>query len=172
MKWCQRVLIGPSFGYGPVYPLTGDPSDVLASVNADDFNNNWWLDVYCRGEYPYFMMKRLQTMGIAPEVTAADQKLLKSAKPDFLGINYYHGGTVQTNRLQKKVAATDKKDFSSTDPYLMQPKKIRPNHLKSQCLILFLVHIWRRQNGAGKLTRLVSVWLYGKFTRNIAYQFS
>ncbi|MCH4057995.1 MAG: glycoside hydrolase family 1 protein [Lactobacillaceae bacterium] len=118
-----KGLIGPSFGYGPVYPLTGDPNDVLASVNADDFNNNWWLDVYCRGEYPYFMMKRLQAMGIAPEVTAADQKLLKSAKPDFLGINYYHGGTVQTNRLQKKVAPTDKKDFSSTDPYLMQPKE-------------------------------------------------
>ncbi|MFC6316108.1 glycoside hydrolase family 1 protein [Lapidilactobacillus achengensis] len=116
-------LIGPSFGYGPVYPLTGDPNDVLASVNADDFNNNWWLDVYCRGEYPFFMMKQLQRMGIAPVVTAADEQLLKSAKPDFLGVNYYHGGTVQTNRLQKPVATDQQaKDFSATDPYLMQPK--------------------------------------------------
>lgn len=114
--------IGPSFGYGPVYPLTGDPNDVLAAVNANDFNNNWWLDVYCRGEYPYFMLKQLQKAGIAPEITADDQVLLKSAKPDFLGINYYHGGTVQTNRLQKPVKEAEQKDFSATDPYLMQPK--------------------------------------------------
>ncbi|MFD1466517.1 glycoside hydrolase family 1 protein [Lapidilactobacillus mulanensis] len=117
-----KGLIGPSFGYGPVYPLTGDPQDVLASVNADDFNNNWWLDVYCRGEYPYFMLKQLQKAKIAPNITEADRKLLKSAKPDFLGINYYHGGTVQTNRLEKQAETANQKDFSATDPYLMQPE--------------------------------------------------
>lgn len=115
--------IGPSFGYGPIYPLTGDPNDVLASLNADDFNNNWWLDIYCRGKYPYFMLKRLKDLGLAPEITAEDQRLLESAKPDFLGINYYHGGTVQTNRIEKKVTNDNQqKIFSSTDPYLMQPK--------------------------------------------------
>lgn len=115
-------MIGPSFGYGPVYPLTGDPNDVLAGLNADDFNNNWWLDVYCRGEYPYFLMKQLQRMGVAPTVTDADAQLLKSAHPDFLGVNYYHGGTVQENRLQKPVKADTQKEFSAIDPYLMQPK--------------------------------------------------
>ncbi|WP_461225291.1 glycoside hydrolase family 1 protein [Lacticaseibacillus suihuaensis] len=115
-------LIGPSFGYGPVYPLTGDPNDVLAALNADDFNNNWWLDVYCRGEYPYFMRQQLTRAGLMPEVTDADDQLLKSAKPDFLGINYYHGGTVQQNRLEKPVKDAEQKDFSATDPYLMQPK--------------------------------------------------
>lgn len=115
-------MIGPSFGYGPVYPLTGAPEDVLAAVNADDFNNNWWLDVYCRGEYPYFERKALTRAGLMPEVTAADDALLKSAKPDFLGINYYHGGTVQQNRLEKPVKDGNAKEFSATDPYLMQPK--------------------------------------------------
>lgn len=116
--------IGPSFGYGPVYPLTGDPNDVLAALNADDFNNNWWLDVYCRGEYPYFMRRHLSEMGLMPEVTPDDDALLRSAKPDFLGINYYHGGTVQQNRIEKPVATTDAKEkaFSAVDPYLMQPK--------------------------------------------------
>lgn len=117
-----KGLIGPSFGYGPVYPLTGAPEDVLAAVNADDFNNNWWLDVYCRGQYPAFLMKQLQKQDIAPDVTSADQALLRSAKPDFLGVNYYHGGTVQENRLQKPVKDAETKNFSATDPYLMQPK--------------------------------------------------
>ncbi|MCH8625472.1 glycoside hydrolase family 1 protein [Lactiplantibacillus plantarum] len=115
--------IGPSFGYGPTYPMTADPNDVLAADNADDFNNNWWLDVYCRGTYPALVMNHLKQLGIAPDVTEDDQKLLKSAKPDFLGINYYHGGTFQQNKIEHPTKeGKHKKGFSNTDPYLMQPK--------------------------------------------------
>lgn len=115
--------IGPSFGYGPTYPITANPTDILAADNADDFNNNWWLDVYCRGTYPVLVMNHLKQLGIAPEVTAEDAALLKSAKPDFLGINYYHGGTFQQNQIEHPAKGdAHAKDFSSTDPYLMQPK--------------------------------------------------
>ena len=116
-------LIGPSFGYGPIYPRTCDPNDVLAALNAADFNNNWWLDVYCRGEYPYFTSKQLEKLAIMPEVTKEDQAILRAgAHPDFLGINYYHGGTVQQNRIEKPVDADKEVKFNKTDPYLMQPK--------------------------------------------------
>lgn len=121
-KLVPKGKIGPSFGYGPTYPITANPNDILAADNADDFNNNWWLDVYCRGKYPALVMNHLQQLGIAPQVTAADSKLLKSAKPDFLGINYYHGGTFQQNVIEHPVKSSDQKSFSSTDPYLMQPK--------------------------------------------------
>lgn len=115
--------IGPSFGYGPAYPITADPKDVLAADNADDFNNNWWLDVYCRGKYPTLVMNHLKNLGVAPTVTFEDTKLLKSAKPDFLGINYYHGGTFQQNQIEHPDKGNQhEKKFSKTDPYLMQPK--------------------------------------------------
>ncbi|GAA0353746.1 glycoside hydrolase family 1 protein [Alkalibacterium iburiense] len=115
--------IGPSFGYGPVYPLTSDPSDVLAAENAHDFNNAWWLDIYCKGKYPVTTFNQLKRMGIAPTVLPEDEELLKSAKPDFLGINYYHGGTVKQNKLENPTENEEtNKQFSSTDPYLMQPK--------------------------------------------------
>ncbi|MER2004637.1 MAG: glycoside hydrolase family 1 protein [Enterococcus casseliflavus] len=110
--------IGPSFGYGPMYPFSCDPEDVLAAENGEAFNNAWFLDVYCKGEYPKFVYKQLAKVGLAPEVTPEDQALLKQAKPDFLGINYYHGGTAQRNNLQKQSA--EKKEFSKVDPYLMQ----------------------------------------------------
>ena len=119
-----KGLIGPSYGYGPIYPLTADPSDVLAAENAEAFNNDWTLDVYCKGTYPKFVMKQLEHLGIAPQVTAEDSRLLTSAKPDFLGINYYHGGTVQQNRIEKpENQSSTEKNFSKTDPYLMQPKE-------------------------------------------------
>lgn len=118
-------MIGPSFGYGPVYSRTCDSNDVLASLNAADFNNNWWLDMYCRGKYPFFTYKVLDSLGIAPKVTDTDKRILEDplAHPDFLGINYYHGGTVQQNRIEKPVKdKNEEHQFTKTDPYLMQPK--------------------------------------------------
>ncbi|MDE1549091.1 glycoside hydrolase family 1 protein [Jeotgalibaca caeni] len=124
-KMVPKGLIGPSFGYGPAYPSSARPEDVLAAENGEEFNNIWWLDVYCRGIYPKFVMKQLQKLKIAPEVTAADHELLQSSKPDFLGINYYHGGTFQENRIENKQNAKEaqKKEFSAIDPYLMQPNE-------------------------------------------------
>lgn len=54
---------------------------------------------------PSLSKKQLTDLGIMPEVTAEDQKILEDpeAYPDYLGINYYHGGTVQQNRLEKQV---------------------------------------------------------------------
>lgn len=112
--------IGPSFGYGPTYPITANPDDVLAADNADDFNNSWWLDVYCRGTYPAFVMNHLKMLNIAPDVTATDGRLLASAKPDFLGLNYYHGGTFQQNSIEHPIRPSEQKQFSKTDPYLRQ----------------------------------------------------
>ncbi|KAE9560605.1 aryl-phospho-beta-D-glucosidase [Companilactobacillus bobalius] len=108
--------IGPSFGYGEVYPLTSSPADVLAAVDANQFNNDWWLDVYCRGEYLERIMRLLKQMHIAPDVTIEDKKVLQTGKPDFLGINYYHGGTVKAPDTEKVITG---KNFDKIDPYLM-----------------------------------------------------
>ena len=121
--------IGPSFGYGGVYPGSSNPTDCLAAENADEFNNRWWLDVYCLGTYPKFLFQQFEKIGIAPTIEEGDLDLLKKAKPDFLGINYYHGGTVQENQFEKESENKEKKkrEFSSTDPYLMQPKENSEN---------------------------------------------
>src|SRR5690625_2723599 len=116
--------IGPSFGYGSVYPLTADPKDILAAENSHEFNNSWWLDIYCKGRYPVSIFKQLKKLGIEPTILEKDEKLLESAKPDFLGINYYHGETVQENSIERPTEDdTENKEFSSTDPYFMQPKE-------------------------------------------------
>lgn len=120
-KLVPKGKIGPSFGYGPTYPRTCNSEDVLAAKNADEFNNAWWLDVYCRGHYPKFLLKQLKELGIAPEITEEDKELLASAKPDFLGVNYYHGATFEANRIDHPELESGKK-FSSKDPYFTQTK--------------------------------------------------
>jgi 6-phospho-beta-glucosidase len=89
--------IGPSFALSPCYPASSDPKDILACDSAEDFLNNWWLDVYTRGTYPIIPKQHLEARGIAPAISAADRNLLKSAKPDFLGVNYYQTLTFTTN---------------------------------------------------------------------------
>jgi len=120
-------LIGPSFGYGPSYAFNCEPENVLAALNNEEFSNHWWLDVYCNGRYPRVTFKRLEKLGIAPEIKEGDVELLRSAKPDFLGVNYYHGGTVKVNQIEDKKNDSMKhvstKEFSGTDPYLMKPKE-------------------------------------------------
>ncbi|MFZ8764537.1 glycoside hydrolase family 1 protein [Enterococcus diestrammenae] len=115
--------IGPSFGYGPTYPLSCNPNDVLAAENGEDFNNRFWLDVYCKGKYPKFMLKQLTNLGLAPTITPEDEALLASVRPDFLGVNYYHGGTVKQNEYEAGSQMATEKDFSKVDPYQMAAKE-------------------------------------------------
>ncbi|MBP1042278.1 glycoside hydrolase family 1 protein [Vagococcus sp. BWB3-3] len=115
-------LIGPSFGYGPVYPASANPADVLAAENGEAFNNGWWLDVYCKGQYPKVIWQYLAEQGLTPVVEKGDLELLAAAKPDFLGVNYYHGGTVAQNEYEQQAASPQReKTFSGIDPYHIQP---------------------------------------------------
>ncbi|MDR0922065.1 MAG: glycoside hydrolase family 1 protein [Lactobacillales bacterium] len=97
--------IGPSFAYTPQYSLDSNPEDVLAAENAEEMNANFWMDVYLYGEYPIVALKYLKEQGIAPTFEAGDAELLKSAKPDFLGINYYQSATNAENPLEGGVGA-------------------------------------------------------------------
>lgn len=121
--------IGPSFGYGPSYPYSCKPNDVLAALNADAFTCGWWLDVYAKGKYPKLVMKELEELDLAPEMEAGDLDLLAKAKIDFLGVNYYHCGTVRENLIegQSEEAENDaeKKAFNATDPYQMQLEQMK-----------------------------------------------
>ncbi len=89
--------IGPSFALSPSYPASAKPEDVLAADSAEDFLNHWWLDVYANGTYPKLPFRHLQNKGLAPTVTEQELSLLRSAKPDFLGVNYYQSLTFAAN---------------------------------------------------------------------------
>lgn len=91
--------IGPSFAYSPVYPYNSDPKNILAAENAEELNNHWWMDVYAWGEYPQTTWNYLADQGLAPTIEAGDLDLLKRAKPDFMGLNYYQTTTVEFNPL-------------------------------------------------------------------------
>ncbi len=91
--------IGPSFAYTPQYSYNSDPINVLAAENAEELTANFWLDVYLYGSYPHAAVSYLRKQGVMPKITKEDEILLKSAKPDFIGINYYQSSTNSYNPL-------------------------------------------------------------------------
>ncbi len=89
--------IGPSFNFGPVYALDSYPENVLAKIDTEELMNFFWLDVYAFGKYPRTVLKQLEKLNLAPEITSEDTKLLAQGIPDFLGLNYYQTATVVEN---------------------------------------------------------------------------
>lgn len=98
-EYVPEGKIGPSFAYSPAYPLSSHPEDILAFENAEEFTNNWWLDMYCWGTYPQIPFRCLEKQGWAPTIEAGDMDLLAKGKPDFVGVNYYQTITYERNPL-------------------------------------------------------------------------
>lgn len=92
-------LIGPSFAYTPQYALDSNPLNILAAENAEELMAHFWLDVYVYGEYPTVAIKYLESQDIHIDIQEGDMALLRSAKPDFLGLNFYQTATNVWNPL-------------------------------------------------------------------------
>jgi 6-phospho-beta-glucosidase len=72
----------------PVYPLSPDPSDVLAAMHADHANL-MFTDVHARGRYPGYALRYLKENGIELNITDDDRKLLAEHTVDFISFSYY-----------------------------------------------------------------------------------
>jgi 6-phospho-beta-glucosidase len=71
----------------PVYPLTPDPADVAAAMEADH-RNLFFGDVHARGTYPGYMLRYFREHGIDLHITDEDRDLLKHTV-DFVSFSYY-----------------------------------------------------------------------------------
>jgi 6-phospho-beta-glucosidase len=71
----------------PTYPLTPDPDDVVAVMEADH-TNLFFGDVHARGTYPGYMLRHLRAQGIELDVTDEDRELLTHTV-DFVSFSYY-----------------------------------------------------------------------------------
>lgn len=98
-KYVPDGKIGPSFAYKPYYPIDSKPESILAFENSEDLNNYFWMDVYALGRYPITAWKYLEENNLTPTIEKGDFELLRAAKPDFMGVNYYRTTTVDHNPI-------------------------------------------------------------------------
>ncbi len=71
----------------PIYPLTPDPADVLAVMDADHANL-MFSDVHARGYYPGYALRYFGENGITLDITEQDRRILQHTV-DFVSFSYY-----------------------------------------------------------------------------------
>lgn len=84
-----QAQIGPVCAIQIVYPDSSDPEDVQAAMDAEEMMMYSLLDMSVYGMYPFKYVSYLKENGLYPKISEEDKKILKAAKPDFIGINYY-----------------------------------------------------------------------------------
>ncbi|CQR25236.1 6-phospho-beta-glucosidase [Streptococcus varani] len=99
MQICHQMLpqakIGPAPNIALVYAASSKPEDVIASQNFNVIRNWLYLDAAVYGVYNNLVWSYLEENDATPHVTKEDLTIMKAAKPDFLGINYYNTATVE-----------------------------------------------------------------------------
>ncbi len=85
----------------PAYPLSPDPADVVAVMEADHANLMFG-DVHARGAYPGYALRFFQEQGIELEITDEDREILGNTV-DFVSFSYYMS-ICQTADPAKQVA--------------------------------------------------------------------
>lgn len=86
----RKGMIGITLSLIPAIPLdANNTEDVKAAILQDGMHNRWFLDPLFKGVYPEDVLKVYQLYNKNLKPSSADYALFKSAKPDFLGINFY-----------------------------------------------------------------------------------
>ena len=72
----------------PTYPLTPNPDDVIATMQANNLND-FFGDMHVRGVYPGYMKRYFRENGIEIKATPEELALLKEHTVDFVSFSYY-----------------------------------------------------------------------------------
>ena len=81
--------IGCTVSSTVTYPWSNRPEDVWAAIQNNRYKTDYCLDVHCFGEYPGYYQAFLREQDRFPVTEPGDAAILKSAKMDFIALNYY-----------------------------------------------------------------------------------
>ncbi|WP_374211470.1 6-phospho-beta-glucosidase [Lactobacillus sp. ESL0791] len=86
--------VGCMLHFGPIYPYSCKPQDMMASVKAMD-RRFFFSDVQVRGHYPEYAKKLWQRKNYHFDITPADLNNLQNGCIDYIGFSYYKSTTAQ-----------------------------------------------------------------------------
>ncbi|MDO4500609.1 MAG: glycoside hydrolase family 1 protein [Erysipelotrichaceae bacterium] len=90
---CHEIIkdgkIGPAVSSTVTYPMSNKPEDVWSARMNNQFKTDYCLDMHYYGQYPGYYMAYLKEQDMVPVMLEGDEEILKSAKMDFIALNYY-----------------------------------------------------------------------------------
>lgn len=96
---------GNMISYGPLYPLTCNPDDVLYAYEQNKIENQFCGDVMVFGEYPYYIKKYFSDHQVKLNITEEDREILKKGTVDFYTFSYYNSNCVSTTQEAKEMVS-------------------------------------------------------------------
>ena len=99
--------IGPNSAYMMYYPASCDPKDIRAAQEKTYIDDLAYLDIYVRGEYPKYLLNKLEKINAVPDIKPEDLQKMRQAKPDYISTTYYfsmvvHDKDKKEERMAKK----------------------------------------------------------------------
>lgn len=106
VKACHELVEGGRIGCAVsstvTYPMSNKPEDVWAARMNNQFKTDYCLDMHYNGEYPGYYMAYLREQDMVPAMEPEDAALLRSAKMDFIALNYYRTLTARAFPADEK----------------------------------------------------------------------
>lgn len=120
-----NAMIGPICSMQVIYPASSRPADIQAASDAQDMLQHLFLDMSVYGRYPKRCAAFLKAMDWMPEMQPEDDRVLQSARPDFIGINYYASNCVGEKQRDE--------EESQLPPFYRNPlfSIVKNKHLKT-----------------------------------------
>ena len=84
--------------FGPIYPSSCNPQDILAGIKAMD-KRYFFSDVHVRGYYPTYTLKKWERSNIQLDITDEDLKDLKRGTVDYIGFSYYKSTIAEYDKI-------------------------------------------------------------------------
>lgn len=91
----SEFQIGCMMAYVPVYPLTCNPEDLMASMKVMN-RRFFYSDIHARGEIPTYALKYWEKNQFKIEYTEEELAVLKEGIVDYIGFSYYMSSVVTT----------------------------------------------------------------------------
>lgn len=88
--------------FATMYPLTCDPSDVIACLKEMQKVNWFTSDVQVRGAYPYWIKRFFKENNIVIHKEDGDDEILLNGKVDYYTFSYYCSNCVTSKELDEK----------------------------------------------------------------------
>ncbi|OEH91536.1 glycoside hydrolase family 1 protein [Bacillus solimangrovi] len=108
----QYGEIGITHVFNPAYSIDDTEDNLFAEMHANYYQTFWYYDPILKGEYPEYVVKRLEEQGLTPDWTEEELTLLKEMADsnDFMGLNYYQPARVA--KLQETIDLTSFSEIS------------------------------------------------------------
>ena len=94
----KNYKVGCMIAFAPMYPLTCNPSDVLASNERNHLINWFCGDVHVRGVYPKYLDRYFKENNIEIKLEENDEEILKEGTVDFYTFSYYSSGCATADK--------------------------------------------------------------------------